>query len=147
MSRCEALAGGEPPLVARHNDLTMWNVLVDRQGAIGVLDWAEADSAGLPLTDFFYAVTDAAAACEGYTHRLEAVRACFEPGGIRFDRVTLLQEKLRESLQLSPEAVELAFHACWLRHARNEQRSTHASGGEFLAIARWLARRALNGTG
>jgi hypothetical protein len=124
----------------------MWNVLVDAQGAIGVLDWAEAEHAGLPLTDFFYAVADAAAACEGYPHRLEAVRACFEPGGTRSDHVALLQERLRESLQLSPEAVELAFHACWLRHARNEQRSANAPEGEFVAIARWVARRAMDAT-
>ena len=75
--RCAALGAGELPLVARHNDLTMWNVASWTARPIGVLDWAEAEDAGLPLTDFFYAVADAAAACDGYRDRPEAVRACF----------------------------------------------------------------------
>jgi len=137
--RSRALAAGEPPLVARHNDLTMWNVLVDGSGTIGVLDWAEADPAGLPLTDFFYAIADAAAACDGYRDRLEAVRACFVPGGQRADQVASLHERLRTSLGLSEDHAELCFHACWLRHARNEQRS--GEDGPFQEIARWLAGR------
>ena len=99
LARCHALAGSEPPLVARHNDLTMWNVLLDGQGTIGVIDWAEADGAGLPLTDFFYAVADAAAACDGSRDRLAAVRSCFVPGGPRADAVAALQERLRDTLQ------------------------------------------------
>ena len=137
--RSRALDAGEPPLVARHNDLTMWNVLVDGRGTIGVLDWAEAEPAGLPLTDFFYAIGDAAAACDGYRDRLEAVRACFVPGGQRADLVAPLQERLRTSLGLSREAAELCFHACWLHHAGNERRS--GEDGPFLEIARWLAGR------
>ena len=137
--RSRALAAGEPPLVARHNDLTMWNVLVDGSGTIGVLDWAEADPAGLPLTDFFYAIADAAAACDGYRDRLEAVRDCFVPGGRRADQVAPLQERLRTSLGLSEDHAELCFHACWLHHARNERRS--GEDGPFQEIARWLAGR------
>ncbi|MEA2361210.1 MAG: hypothetical protein QOD71_355 [Thermoleophilaceae bacterium] len=141
-ARVEALPGSARLLVARHNDLTMWNVRLDRKGAIGVLDWAEADAAGLPLTDFFYAVVDGAAACDGYRDRLNAARSCFGAGGARADRVAALQERLRESLRLSPEALELSFHACWLRHACNELRTSNSSDGSFMAIARWLARRA-----
>jgi hypothetical protein len=137
--RSRALDAGEPPLVARHNDLTMWNVLVDRGDAIGVLDWAEAEPAGLPLTDFFYAIADAAAACDGYRDRPEAVRACFASDGRLVDLVAPLRERLRTSLGLTAEAAELCFHACWLHHARNEQRS--GEDGPFREIARWLARR------
>lgn len=137
--RWRALADGQPPLVARHNDLTMWNVLVDGRAPIGVLDWAEAEPAGLPLTDFFYAIADAAAACDGYRDRREAVRACFAPGGQRVDLVAPLGDRLRTSLGLSAEAAELCFHACWLQHARNEQRS--GEDGPFREIARWLAHR------
>ena len=80
-ARCGALAGSDPGLVARHNDLTMWNVLLDGRGSIGLLDWAEAEDAGSPLTDFFYSVVDAAAACDAYRDRLAAVRSCFGSGG------------------------------------------------------------------
>jgi hypothetical protein len=67
------------------------------------------------------------------------VRACFDPGGQRVDVVAPLRERLRTSLGLSVEAAELCFHACWLRHARNEQRS--GEDGPFREIARWLALR------
>jgi hypothetical protein len=137
--RCAALAGAAVPHVATHNDLTMWNVLLDASGTLGVLDWAEAEEAGLPLSDFFYALVDAAAACDGGS-RLDALRSCFEPGGARVDATAALRERLRTSLALHPEVVELSFHACWLHHACNEARSGTAADGPFLEIVRWLAR-------
>jgi hypothetical protein len=143
--RCAAVAGSEIQLVATHNDLTMWNVLLERQRAIGVLDWAEAADGGLPLTDFFYALVDAASACGGSASRLDALRSCFDAVGSRADAVATLRERLRGRLRLAPELVELAFHACWLRHARNELRATGSSEGPFQEIAAWLARRAGEG--
>ncbi len=101
-ARCSSLSASAMPAVARHNDLTMRNVLVDDRGSVGVLDWAEAEAAGLPLTDFIYAVVDAAAACDGYRGRLDALRSCFLGGGSRAQSVATLQERLRASLQLSP---------------------------------------------
>jgi hypothetical protein len=120
----------------------MWNVLLDRKGTVGVIDWAEARDAGLPLTDFFYAVVDAAAACEGYADRLGALRGCFEGGGARADAAMALRERLRLSLGLSVQAVELSFHSCWLRHAANELRASPSADRPFLEIVRWLARQA-----
>jgi len=140
-ARCDALGRDEVPLVARHNDLTMWNVTVDGDGGLGVLDWAEADDAGLPLTDFFYAVADAAAAADRYRSRLHAVRSCFTRGGRRAQGVAPLKRRLEASLGLGPEAVELCFHACWLRHALNERRAGGSADRPFLEIVRWLARR------
>ena len=108
-----------------------------------MLDWAEAEAEGLPLTDFIYAAVDAAAACDGYRCRLDALRSCFLSGGSRAPAVATLQERLRASLQLSPPALELAFHACWLHHALNEQRTGSGGEGPFLEIVRWQARRAV----
>ncbi|HYP48775.1 MAG TPA: phosphotransferase [Thermoleophilaceae bacterium] len=141
--RCAFVGAEGIPAAARHNDLTMWNVLLDEGGSIGVLDWAEAEPAGLPLTDFFYAVADAAAACEGYGSRIEAVRSCFAPGGARAQGVAALERRLSAPLGLTPAATQLCFHACWLRHALNEQRAGAASDRPFLDIVRWQARRAL----
>jgi hypothetical protein len=130
--RCAALAGTAVPLVAAHHDLTMWNVRLDDGGRPGVLDWAEAESEALPLTDLFYAVADAAAACDGYRDRVAAARApIVEP----------LAERLSASLELSPAVAELCLHASWLRHAGNERRAGGADR-PFAEIARWLAHRA-----
>jgi hypothetical protein len=139
VQRCDAAA--DLRLVSSHNDLTMWNVLLAEPAGIGVLDWAEASAAALPLTDFFYAVADAAAACNRYRSRVDAVRSCFAPGGSHAVRVAALEERLRRALAVTPQARELAFHACWLHHARNERRTAVASDRPFLEVVRWLARR------
>jgi hypothetical protein len=142
-ARARALAGKQLTLVARHNDLTMWNVVLDGHRPIGVLDWAQAERAGLPMTDFYYSVADAAAACDGYRSRLDAVRSCFTPRGDRAGVVTPLRDHLSRARGLNPEVLELAFHACWLRHARNEQRERKTVSAPFLEIASWLVRSAL----
>jgi hypothetical protein len=134
IARTDPLAGGELPVVARHNDLTMWNVRLDGSGALGVLDWADADESGLPLTDLFYALADAAAACDGYRNRVAALRGSL-------GTIAPLRERLGASLGLSDELVELCFHACWLRHAETERRM--GGDGQFLELARWAAERAL----
>jgi hypothetical protein len=140
--RFTALEGRDLPLVAVHNDLTMWNIVLDEHGSIGVLDWAEAEEHGLPLTDFFYSMADAAAACEDYEDRLDAVRSCFLPDGARAAVVLPMQQRVAAALGLAPPAAELSFHACWLRHAHNEQRAGRVGDDSFLSIVRWLARHA-----
>jgi hypothetical protein len=127
--RCAELAGSSLPLVAAHHDLTMWNLRLGDDGALGVLDWAEAEADALPLTDVLYAVADARAACDGYRDRVAAARAA---------AADPLSERLRAALGLSPAAAELCLHACWLRHARNERRGGQ---GPFAEIVRWLAYR------
>jgi hypothetical protein len=112
----------------------MWNLRLDAGAPIGVLDWADAEDSGLPLTDLFYAVADAAAACDRYRDREAALRGSLAA-------VAPLRERLCRNLQLSPDVAELCFHACWLRHASNERRVN--GDGEFLAIMRTVAREAL----
>jgi hypothetical protein len=127
--RCAELAGSSVPLVAAHHDLTAWNLRLDGEGGLGVLDWAEAEGEALPLTDLLYAVADARAATDRYRDRVAAARAA---------AADPLVERLRAALGLSPGAAELCLHACWLRHARNERR---AGEGPFAEIVRWLAYR------
>jgi hypothetical protein len=55
--------------------------------------------------------------------------------------VAPLVERLGAALGLSPAAVELCFHAGWLRHAANERRTTPGHG-PFQEIVRWLEHRA-----
>jgi hypothetical protein len=129
--RCASLAGTAVPLVAAHNDLTMWNIRLDVPGGPGVLDWAEARGDALPLTDLVYAVADAAAACDGYRDRAAAARAPL---------VEALAERQSAALELRPSLSELCLHACWLRHAANE-REAGAPERPFAEIVRWLAHR------
>jgi Phosphotransferase enzyme family len=143
-ARCATAADAPAPLVASHNDLTMWNVLLDRQGRLGIVDWEVAEDATLPLKDFFYAVVDAVAATDRYADRPGAARASFDPEGEHAGRVAELQASMARSIRASPEIVELAFHACWLGHAANELGKVGSSDpAPFREIVQWLVQREL----
>jgi hypothetical protein len=137
---CEAVLGVQTPLVATHNDLTMWNVLVDARTMFGVVDWESARLQGLPLVDFFYALADALAATDGYTNRLASFEMCSFPGHPYAAQVANLQLKLCRMLRLTDAVAEICLHACWLRHAANEQRLSRAGDQRpFLQIIQRLS--------
>jgi hypothetical protein len=136
---CRTLARTGVPMVTAHHDLTTRNVLVlDPQG-LGIVDWEEAEACTLPLTDFFYAATDAVLAAAGGS-RLEAFQACFSPEGRYARPVQALLRQHTNALGIEPPVVALTFYACWLRHAQNEQISVQEGQPRpFLDIVRWIA--------
>jgi hypothetical protein len=137
LSQLIASQGDSIPCVASHNDLTMWNVLV-QESRLGILDWEGARSRGIPLVDLFYAVVDAAAACESYRDRRAAFESCLT--GVRRESMEPLVQRVGQPLGLSREAVEVCFHLCWLGHAANEvRRRPKDPAGPFLQIVRNLA--------
>ena len=140
-ARCESLSTGSFPLVAAHNDLTMWNVLLGAGGAFGVVDWEHATAGSLPLVDFFYAMADAVLVSGRHTDRLAAVAACVGPGGAQAPLVTRLGSRLAADLALPPGLATLALHACWIRHGVNALAERPGAPGAqvFVAIVRWLA--------
>jgi hypothetical protein len=133
--------------VASHGDLTMVNVLIgENDGRLGVIDWEEASSDGLPLADWFYAAVDAVAATGGYRDRVAAWDACFGPHGAQRPLIASLQAPLAEVTGLNPDLVSFSFHACWLKHALGERRETaKAAPDEFLSIARRAAAALIHG--
>ncbi len=138
--RCATVSGIPMPLVATHNDLTMWNILLDERGQLGVIDWEMGTERGFPLVDFLYAVTDAVAAAGGYANRLNAFAACFASGGKWARVVARFQSRLRQAIPIPHDAADLCFHVCWLHHAANEHRSrSHSDPRPFLEIVQWLA--------
>jgi hypothetical protein len=138
--RCARLAGAPVPLAASHNDLTMWNVLVDAEGGIGIVDWEAAEETALPLKDFFYAAVDAVAAAGGYRDRPAAARDCLAPGGERAELVAGLRARVEATVGVDPELSAISLHACWLGHALNEDRAAGPSDERpFLQIVEWLA--------
>ena len=46
--------GAELPVVFMHGDATVFNVLVDGAGRAGLVDWENAERAGMPLWDLFH---------------------------------------------------------------------------------------------
>jgi hypothetical protein len=141
--RCGALAGTTVPFVATHNDLTMLNVFIQPSGTIGVADWEDAREGHLPLLDFYYAAVDAAAAARRYSDRVAAFRRLFGTGASAASPIRELEGRLGRALSVSPPLAELAFHACWLRHATIEQGTTGEAGARpFLEILRLAAAAA-----
>jgi hypothetical protein len=127
------------PAVVAHNDLTMWNLFCDDQDRLGVIDWEAADADCLPLTDFFYAMTDAVLTSGTRRERLTAFESCFSPDGAYAPVVRKLERRLRYALEISDDLAELALHACFLGHACNEhRRGQPPSPRPFLQIVRRL---------
>jgi thiamine kinase-like enzyme len=133
------------PFVARHDDLTMANVLIERNESLGVIDWEMAHPDSWPLVDLVYALTDAVRIARRYTDRLDAFKTCFEPGGSYSLQAARLQTRLVSNLMISQEAIELSFHACWLHHAWNEyQKNQPEDSQPFFRILQWLVINTLN---
>jgi hypothetical protein len=132
------------PLVSAHHDLTMWNVVVEGEQGIGVLDWEMASERALPLMDFYYAVCDAAAALNRYVDRYNAFRACFAPDGCHAGFVRGLEQRLANALGVSAAFRQLCVHACWLRHAANETLAGQPGHQPFGQIFRYVAHSSLN---
>jgi hypothetical protein len=132
-----SLYGSHVPFATAHNDLTTWNLLVDRD-ALAVVDWEAAEREALPLVDLDYLLIDAVAAARRTRQDL-VFRRC-AAGGRDGRLVNRLHGELRSRLGLDHEVAELARHACWLGHARNEdQRAAPGTPRPFLAIVALLA--------
>jgi Phosphotransferase enzyme family len=140
-----AMIGAPVPLVAAHGDLTMWNILLDNRGSLSIVDWEAARESSFPLVDFFYAMTDTVVVARGYD-RTKALKECFTPGGLCGREVRNLLLQVTRALEIPQSFTDLCLHACFLRHAVNEQRMSEASEGQpFLKAVQWLAlnRRAV----
>lgn len=146
-ARCARVVGRSMPWVAAHHDLTTWNVLVDRSGRPGIIDWESAAPDDWPLADFAYFVVDAVAVAGRYAEpRRVAYDACFAPGGKHTRRIAMLLARLcRATGLLDDELVELCMHACWLRHAADEQQAAGSGQRQFLAVLQSVVVGALGG--
>jgi len=142
--RCVESEGRPMPRVAVHNDLTMWNVLLDEDAGFAVVDWEGAEGSALPLGDFYYAAVDAVSAVHGYRSRLAAFEDCFAPEGEHARTVARLRAPLLDVLDLTRAQAELCFHACWLRQATDPRRAGRAADREpFLQIVGLIAQDAI----
>jgi len=97
LKRAARLLGGLGaglPTVFMHGDATVYNTLVDARGRIGLVDWENAESTGLPLWDLLH-----------FLHSHESWTA--ERAGLRYTPMHLRRE-LEESAPDSPrgEAIE-----------------------------------------
>jgi len=144
------------PAVLQHNDIGCWNVHV-HDGEFTVIDWESTRTAGLPLWDLLYFLTDALAEQAASSENLQKHRAVprllrgeLEESRTLFDRVA----RAAERLDVPAAAVGPIATLGWLEHARSpdaraEIASLHdaESGAERFPLEEvasyWLADPAL----
>lgn len=129
--------------VAVHNDLTLWNILLQPDGSIGVVDWREAQPAALPLGDFFYLFIDVVSVAHRYKPD-KAFLECVRPLGRYHSLLQATLRRMQKILDLPAPLVNLSLHACFLHHAANEQHERQSDEDHpFLRILCWLEKNRL----
>jgi hypothetical protein len=114
---------GDLPLVCEQRDCSPWNVLVDDDGELVILDWESAEPRGLPLLDLIYFLTYTVFFLDGSMeshHYRESYRAALDPSTSTGNLVTMCQELYMRSLGLDPSVMRPLRVFTWLVHSRSE---------------------------
>jgi hypothetical protein len=120
------------PLVCEQRDFSPWNVLVDGNGELAVLDWESSELRGLPALDLIYFLAYLAFYVDGAMASgrfRQAHRRALDPS-TPTGRVT--HDALRrycEGVGLDPTALGPLRLLTWLVHARSEYRQLTADAG------------------
>jgi hypothetical protein len=111
------------PGVLIHNDPGTWNVVVDRRGYFGVVDWESSRATGMPLWDLTYFLADALTLVElrRFGDRTAAILKLFRGesahSGLLFRHV----RHAVSELGLAAHAVGPLVTLGWLHHALSPQ--------------------------
>ena len=137
---------GELPEVVEQRDCSPWNVLVQHDGSVAMLDWESAEERGVPGLDLTYFLTYAALFLDGTVHTgrelgsYERALTPATPTGRVFAECSI---NYARRVGLEPSTLVPLRLLCWLVHARSAQLrgSPGTSGGRgdeglFLALAR-----------
>lgn len=120
----EQIAGAGPlPAVFQHGDPGLWNLLITPAGRVAFLDWEAAETAGMPLWDFFHLIRSYsvhAARTQGVQDSLQAVRRqLLADTPLRRFAVEAIR-RYSERIQLPAQLVSPLFYTCWMHRAIKE---------------------------
>ena len=110
------------PRVFEQRDMGPWNVLLSRDGTIGVVDWESSCTGGFPAWDLFYFLAHCGFMDRSTEpgERMESFKATFW-GRSRFARVARAAlRNYSRGLGLRDEWLGPLAAACWLHHAMSE---------------------------
>ena len=140
----EILASSGLCTVFEHGDFSPPNILVDRDGNIGIVDWELAEPQGIPLTDVLFFLTSAAfaRARAGYgQRRVLAFQNAFygsDPWACKFVR------RFCDRFEIDTELVRSLMVLCWARYAANILARLHADltpgSEEYRETLSWFKR-------
>jgi hypothetical protein len=130
------------PLVFEQRDCSPWNVLIDRQGDITVVDWESAEPNGLPALDLIYFLTHLSFFLEGAMESgkyMDAYRIANNPETFTGKRNKECQRLYCEKTNIDVATFQSLRLLTWLVHSRHEYRRLREdAGGE----PSWNALRA-----
>ena len=110
------LAAPGLPLVFEHGDLSSPNLLLQRDGRAGVLDWELANSHGLPAVDLFFFLAFVAFARERATTPDQCVKAFRRAFFGRTAWAKPYIERYAQSVGVPRPALVPLFLLCWSRY-------------------------------
>ena len=122
------------PIVFEQRDCSPWNILMDDQGDIKVLDWESSEPHGLPTIDLIYFLTYLSFFVEGVMESREYAKVysnVFDtqsPTG-RINNECL--EKYCMELNLNPSAVRPLRLLTWLIHSHSEYKRLVEDSGSM----------------
>ena len=129
------------PLVVEHRDLSPWNVLIDDQGRLGVLDWESAELQGLPGLDLPYFLTHWALAADGALddRRLESYHRSRTDRTPTGSVIAACEHRYCTALGIDPAALRPLRILAWVVHALSEHRGLVRDAGGRPRAARLQA--------
>jgi hypothetical protein len=147
-SKLEALVGAVHglPVTCEHRDCSPWNLHVDPEGTLGLLDWEGAQINGLPLVDLLYYVGQAAMLLAGAGSERQAYAAMLQPGTPAESTLSRCIDRYVALTGLDREALRALRALCWLVHvpaARRRQADGRAEGITHPELFVHLARSEL----
>jgi aminoglycoside phosphotransferase len=125
----DAVAADDAPFpsVFHHGDAGVWNLLVEDDGRIGVLDWENAETGGVPLWDLFYlhqTRSSRLAVAAGHRYGSRRFADDFLADGPNRRLLVAEIDRWLASIPLRPTLVEPLFRLCWAHHAAKEASRT-----------------------
>lgn len=118
-----AASAGPLPAVFQHGDPGLWNLLITPTGRVAFLDWEAAETAGMPLWDFFHLIRSYsvhAARMQGVQDSLQAVQQqLLADTPLRQFAVDAIR-RYGERIQLPAQLVSPLFYTCWMHRAIKE---------------------------
>jgi hypothetical protein len=121
----------QAPGVLAHNDLGTWNVVVDRRGGFGVVDWESSRQPGMPLWDLAYFLADALTLVEPSRtdDRTQDILRLFRGESLYSAALFRHLRDASSELDIEPRAVGPLITFGWLHHGLSPaQRRAKLSG-------------------
>ena len=122
---------GDLPLVCEQRDCSPWNVLIDNEGELVILDWESAEPRGLPMLDLIYFLTylifflDGAMESQRFT---ESYRTMLDPATFTGRIVADCQQLYLDGVGLDVIVLRPLRLLTWLIHSRSEYQRLAAAG-------------------